>query len=139
MTLVSSIRTSLSKVGRMFADGVVEYRSLTSTPNASPRTYSAWATLLYARCCEFGESQQQDQTSGVWYRVETCDLRVPYESGVSLTIRDQIRQGPTAAEVSTSNVVWSVREQGQSSVDAVSVYHLSRKTPMLSDARQGGV
>jgi len=136
MTLCDKIRTSLSKVGRKFADGAIEYRSLSSAPDASPRTYTAWGTIDYARCVDFGESQQQDQESGMWIHVETCDLRVPFEAGVFLSIRDQVRQGATAG-VSATNKVWQVREQDMSSAGAVQVYHLERRSPMLTNPRHG--
>jgi hypothetical protein len=138
MPLVASIRNSLSSVGRKFADGVVEYRVLTSAPNATPRTFSTWTVLPYSRCMDFSEMQEQD-LNGIWCLVENCILRVPYEANVNLSVRHQIRQGPTASGVSTSNIVWSVKEQILSGVGSVSSYKLYRKTPMLADSRNGGV
>lgn len=139
MSLVSDIRATLSGIGALFADGVIEYRTLTSAPNATPRVYSSFATIADARCVEFSETQVQDPTSGIWYREETCQLRIPYASNVSLTVRDQVRQGPTATGASTSNLVWSVREQLMSSAGSVSAYMLYRRTPMMADNRPGGV
>ena len=139
MTLVSSIRTSLSKVGRKFADGVIEYRVLTSNPNANPKTYGTWTLVPYSRCVEFSESQLQDPDDGMWYREETCEVRIPFEANVALSIKDQVRQGPTAAGVGLSNVVWSVREQKMAAAGAVSAYGLYRRTPLMANPRKGGI
>lgn len=137
MPLISNIRTVLSGVAAKFADGYVEIRTLTSAPNATPRTYSAWATIPNARCCDFNETQVQTE-DGTWLREETCSLRIPYLSNVSPTIRDQIRQGP-ATGVGVAELVWSVRNQVPNSAGSVGVYTLARRTPMLQNPRQGGI
>jgi len=137
MPLISNIRTVLSGVAAKFADGVVEYRALTSAPNATPRTYGAWTVIPVARLTEFNESQVQDE-QGVWYREESCELRIPLQANVSLTIREQVRNG-TAAGVSLTNQVWSVREQRLSAAGSVSAYGLYRRTPLMGNVRQGGV
>ena len=139
MSLVSSVRSSLSGIAAKFADGVVEYRTLTSAPNAQPRTYSAWVRLPVSRCTDCGETQFQDPDSGIWYREETCQLRIPSQEDVHLTVRDQIRQGPTSTGVAVANIVWSVKSQTQSAAGAVNSYFMYRRTPMLGDPRQGGV
>lgn len=138
MSLVSTIRSSLSGVAAKFADGVIEYRTLTSAPNAQPRTYSAWARIMTARCLEFGESQLHDPDSGIWYREETCDLRIPYMENIHLTVRDQIRQGATAG-ASVNNSVWSIRHQEASAAGSVQAYALYRRTPLMGNVRPGGV
>lgn len=138
MTLIQSIRTSLSAVGRKFADQVIYYRSLSSAPNAQPRTFTAWTLVPYSRAVEFSESQQRDETTGVWYRLETCELRVPYEANVSLSIRDQLRIGPSAG-VGVDEIVWSMKHQKMSAAGAVQAYDLERRTPMMTNPRPGGV
>lgn len=138
-TLVASIRTALGNIAAKFADGAIEWRTLTSAPNANPRTYGAWVTVQLARCVEFGESQLHDMETGVWYREETCQLRVPFQSAIALTVRDQVRYGPATAGVGPDNFIWSVREQTMSSAGAVQSYMLYRRTPMLGNLRQGGV
>lgn len=138
MPLTSAIRTTLSGIAVKFADGVVEYRLLTSAPNATPRTYGAWTVVSGARCCEFAESQVQDPDTGLWFREETCELRIPYQAGVTLTVRDQVRQGPSAG-AGLSEIIWSVSHQKASGAGSVSPYHLYRRTPMMQNPRKGGV
>jgi hypothetical protein len=138
MGLTSSIRTTLSGIAVKFADGVVEYRVLTSAPNATPRTYGNWTTITGARCCEFSETQTQDSESGLWFREETCELRIPYQANVSLTIKDQVRQGPSAGP-GVNDIIWSVSHQKVSGAGSVSPYHLYRRTPMMQNPRKGGV
>jgi hypothetical protein len=136
MSLIPGIRTTLTKVAEQFAYGVVECRLLTSSPDTKPRTYSAWATLANARIVERKEMQVQDEM-GVWFREETCQLRVPSSTTTHLTVRDQVREGDTSG-VAVGNLVWSVREAVEAASEVLSVYALYRRTPMMQNARQGG-
>ena len=138
MALVPNIRTILSNVGALFADGVQEYRTLTSAPNATPRVYSAWIVIPYSRVIEQVDRQVQDEASGHWYLEETCQLRVPYHVGIVLSIRDQIRSGPTAG-ASANNGVWSIHNTIDSADGSVKAYNLYRRTPLLANPRPGGV
>lgn len=138
MALVPSIRNTLSGIGALFADGVIYYRTLTSAPNAATRTYSAWVLIPNARCCGFGEEQFQDPASGMWFRDELCQLRVPYLSNVNLTIRDQVRQGDGTG-AAADHFVWSIRQQELSGSGSMQSYKLFKRTSMMVDHRQGGV
>lgn len=137
MALVANIRSTLSGIGVKFADGVVEYRTMTSAPNAATRTYSAWTTLASSRIVEQRDTQVQDPDSGIWYREETCQLRVPYQVGVALSLRDQIRAGSTAG-AAVANQVWSIRDTLDAADGAVKAYSLYRRTPMMGNPRTGG-
>ncbi len=138
MPLVAAIRSTLSGIGAKFADGVQEYRVLTSAPDANPRTFGAWTVLPLSRVVEQRDMQVQDPNTGHWYREETCQLRVPYQVGITLTIRDQIRSG-SAAGAGVNNSVWSIRDTIDAADGAVKAYTLFRRTRMLVDSRQGGV
>jgi hypothetical protein len=138
MALVPQIRTTLSRIGAKFADGAIEYRRLTSAPTASPRVYGAWAVLALSRIVDQEDEQTRDMETGHWYRSETCQLRVPYEVGIVLSIRDQVRTGETAG-AGTSNIVWSIRSTVDAADGVVRAYNLYRRTPMLADPRQGGI
>jgi len=136
MSLIPGIKATLVKVAEQFAYGVVECRLLTSAPNAQPRTYSAWATMANARVVERKEMQVQDE-NGVWFREETCQLRVPSSTVTQLTVRDQVREGDTSG-VAVGNLVWSVREALEAASEVISVYALYRRTPMMGNPRQPG-
>lgn len=119
-----------------FADSSsIEYRNLTSNLNASPRTFSAWASLAGARVIDGAAIQVQDPDSGLWFLEKTAQLRVPFTLGVALTITSQIRTGGTGA----SSQVWDVREVMAGAAGAVQPYRLAYRTPILEDPRKGAV
>ena len=131
MGVMADINTTLGAMAAAtFADTTaIEYRVLTSNPNANPRTYSAWVSLAGARTTDFAETQTKDE-SNVWIRTEMCSLRVPFTLGVDLSVRHQIRTSGTK--------VWSVRGQGPRGT-AVANYDLESAQAMLGDPRSGGV
>jgi hypothetical protein len=137
MALTANIRSVLSGIAVKFAEGVVEYRRLTSAPNASPRTYGLWTTISGARIHETHNEQVQNTSTGVWYLEQSCELRVPFECGVLLTIRDQIRTTPPAG-VDTDEQVWALDKEISCSAGSVTAYRLVRRDPILTDPRKGG-
>lgn len=138
MALVPQIRSVLSGIGAKFADGVIEYRTLTSAPNAKPRTYSAWVVLPLSRVIEQRDIQVRDPDTGIWYREETCQLRVPYQVAVILTLADQVRNSAAVAGPSVDTPVWSIREKVDAADGSVRAYNLFRQTPLMQNARPGG-
>lgn len=137
MGLVANIRAALSGVACKFADGTIEYRTLTSAPNAATRTYSAWSVIPYARIHNTLNEQIRDPDSGMWYFLQTCELRVPFEAGILLNVFCQVRSSPPSG-VDTTNQVWSVKKEVSTSAGAVSAYELIRREPILGDGRKGG-
>ncbi len=134
MSLIGDIQTTLSSVVQQnFADTtLIEYRVMTSNPNANPRTWSAWTSLAGARTTEAGEEQTFDERTGQWRKEDLKDLRVPSGLGVTLGITYQIRLG------GSGGTIWNVKSQIPNGV-AVLLYRLASTKPLLGDPRPGGV
>lgn len=135
MTLISNIRSTLSGVSAAFADVGIEFRMLTSSPTANPRTYSAWEAIPVGRITDMASSQVQDVDTAIWFNFETCKLRVPYSSEVSpLSVRvTQIRVGGAEGKI------WSIDQERTEGAGSVRVYILNIRTPLMANPRKGGV
>ena len=142
MTLIGNIRTTLSKVGAAFADQLIEYRDMTSAQNANPRTYSAWVAIPNARIVDTQSIQLYDQDTGIWFNDDRCTLRIPWAiNGIELSSRtSQVRiGGPSIATGDLLGRIWAVEKERTEGAGSVRVYGLSIRTPLLANARKGGV
>ncbi len=135
MSQIAAIKSALSAMAvSVFADSTtIEYRNLTSNPNANPRTYGAWTALAGARVIDNGETQVQDIDSGIWFSERTAQLRIPSQLGVALNIRSQVRTG------GSTGTVWAIRSVQPGGAGSVQPYQLVVRMPMMQDPRKGGV
>lgn len=142
MTFIANIRKTLSNVAAAFSDSLIEYRTMTSAPNANPRTFTTWVQLSNARIVDTMSMQLLDQESGIWFNEERCNLRVPYvQDGVELNARTtQVRiGGPSVSPADSLGRIWSVDKERTEGAGSVRVYGLCIRTPMMANARKGGV
>lgn len=135
MSLISDIKTALAGMTvDAFADAqALDYRDMTSAPNAMPRTWGAWATLAGARTIESGEEELRDPDTGEWIRERTVQLRIPMSLGIKLTVRSQVRVG------GATGLIYNVRRVLPGAAGSVDPYILAHREPMLQDPRNGGV
>lgn len=135
MGMMDDIRSALSDVGQAFADsGSIEYRHLTSAPNAVPRTHdAAWSDLSGSRIVNASFNQMRNEETGIWYVENTCELRIPANLAITLVVKDQVRIGGSDGQI------WSVRRNIRSGAGSMQAYELAYSTPMLMDPRPGGV
>ena len=127
MSLSTDIRTALSGVAAAFADGTINYRTLTSSPTAIPRTFSAWNALSYSRLADEYERKFIDER-GLHHRVRGGMLRVPFQAGVSLSIQDQVQ---------VEGQEYAVTEVLDSATAAVAQYRVEVSEPLMANPRKG--
>jgi hypothetical protein len=142
MSLIGNIRTTLSKVAAGFSDQLIEYRLMTSAPNANPRIYGSWVAIPNARIVDTQSIQLYDQDTGIWYNDDRCTLRIPWAvDGVELSSRtSQVRiGGPNINPADLLGRIWAVDKERTEGAGSVRVYGLSIRTPLLANARKGGV
>lgn len=135
MTLIGNIRSTLAGVSAAFADVGIEFRTLTSSPTATPRVYTGWEPITVGRITDMNSQQIQDVDTAIWFNLETCKLRIPYtEEESTLSVRvTQIRVGGAEGKI------WSVDQERTEAAGAVRVYVLNIRTPLMANPRKGGV
>jgi hypothetical protein len=138
MGLIENIRSGLGNlVGSAFADGVAEYRTMTSTTNTVPRTYTEWKPIANARVIVGEYTVDHDPVTGMWAALETGELRVPYMTKLDLYARQtQIRWKENN---DNTWVVFDIAKRLNHNAGSITGYVLESRSPLTNNRRKGSL